>query len=388
MYCFFQVPRNALGRHLQLCLESHLNMACKKLQSVENEFTIANARLEELESSTAGNYSIEELHSTVSDNVDRISKLEASLATSKLEIAEINKKIKLLENLNIRKQQEYDELIERNRGISEDLQNEIEAVKRKLLELSGPSESATGVQAGLSRPLKLPTILTPTAPPFPPPETRRELHPGRQIKSSRYIRPQHIKEDESTNGDEQCEENIPGVKPLISSLQQLSTDVHVSNKFVWKFTQFDDAMQKAKYGSKMFYCSDPFLTGPYGYKMCVEFHPNGLNEGWNTHLSIFVCLLRGQYDDILPWPFNRKVIISLIEQQPNPYLKKNVQMSSLPKHNAHFSLCYSKPSESRPRNTAFGFCKFITQERLKSRRYLANDTIFICVEVERLNSFI
>ena len=42
---------------------------------MENEFTIVNARLEELESSTPGNYSIEELHSTVSDNVDRISKL-------------------------------------------------------------------------------------------------------------------------------------------------------------------------------------------------------------------------------------------------------------------------------------------------------------------------
>ena len=213
-----------------------------------------NLRLQEITTST--NYTAQ------SDNVDRISKLEASLATSKLEIAESNKKIKLLENLNIRKQREYDELIERDRRISEDLQNEIEAVKRKLLELSGPSESATGVQAGLSRTLKLPTILklTPTAPPFPPPETRRELHPGRQIKSSRYTRPQHIKEGESKNGDEQCEEKIPGVKPLVSSLQQLSTDVHIGDKFIWKFTQFDDAMQKAKYGSKMYYCSDPFLT--------------------------------------------------------------------------------------------------------------------------------
>ena len=355
---------------------------------MENEFTMANARHEELESSTPGNYNIEELHSTVSDNVDRISELEVSLTTSKLEIAESKKKIKLLENLNIRKQQEYDELIERNRRISEELQNEIEAVKRKFLELSGPSERATGVQAGLLRTLKLLAILTPTAPPFPPSEIRRELHPGRQIRSSRYTRPQNIKEDESTNGDEKSEENIPGIKPLISSLRHLSTDVHVSNKFIWKFTQFDDAMQKVKYGSKMFYCSDPFLTGPYGYKMCVELHPNGLNEGWNTHLSIFVCLLRGEYDDILPWPFNRKVIITLIEQQPNPYLKKNVQMSSLPKHNVHFSLCCSKPSESRPRNTVFGFCKFIAQEPLKSRHYLANDTIFIFVEVERLNSFI
>ena len=80
MYFFFQFPRNALGRHLQLCLESHLNMACKKLQSMENEFTIANARFEELESSTPGNYNIEELHSTVSDNVDRKLSLHTTTA--------------------------------------------------------------------------------------------------------------------------------------------------------------------------------------------------------------------------------------------------------------------------------------------------------------------
>lgn len=34
--------------------------------------------------------------------------------------------------------------------------------------------------------------------------------------------------------------------------------------------------------------SEPFHTGPYGYKMRLELHPNGRNDGLNTHLSIFV----------------------------------------------------------------------------------------------------
>ena len=34
--------------------------------------------------------------------------------------------------------------------------------------------------------------------------------------------------------------------------------------------------------------SEPFHTGPYGCKMRLELHPNGRNDGLNTHLSIFV----------------------------------------------------------------------------------------------------
>lgn len=130
--------------------------------------------------------------------------------------------------------------------------------------------------------------------------------------------------------------------------------------------------------------SEPFHTGPYGYKMRLELHPNGRNDGLNTHLSIFVRLMKSEYDGILPWPFDKKVTITLIDQQPCPKLRRNIHMCSYPRNDGHFSPCYSRPVEERAQNIAFGFCKFVTQEQLKTRHYIVSDTLFFCVEVDTL----
>ena len=372
---------------MQFSIEEHLNLACGKLEELQNESIITNERLDELEATVAGINGLEDLHTKITDKMRRLGKLEESLGTaSKLEISKTNKKLELLEARLARKQSEHDEFIEITRRSVETLRGEIEDVKRRLQEL--PSTSArTGTerQAGTSIDF-FPTRLKPTAPPYPRPATRLPRL-DRRKGTSGYERLPDEMEDGAENVNEQRQPELPGPpNPMNGSPHELSNGIHISNKFVWKFTQFDDYLQKAKDGTRTYYLSEPFHTGPYGYRMCVEFHPNGLNEGWNTHLSIFVCLLQSEYDDILPWPFNQKVIITLIDQQPNPNLRRNIQMSSLPRNNSHLSRCYSKPSESRLRNVAFGFCKFITLERLKTRRYLVNDTIFVCVEVDRLNS--
>jgi len=386
--CQVKVPRNALGQHLQFSIEAHLNLACEKLQVMQTESIITNERLEELEAKVAGNENLQALHNAVIDKIRRLDELEESLTTkSKLEISKTNQKLQLLEATLNRKQQELDELIKDTRRIVEGLQHEIEDLKQRLQLLELPETSVrTGAQpqAVMSRGSKLPTLRTPTAPPYPVPAVR-PLRLDRLKRPSGYERLPDMMEDESEIMNEQRQQE-PGPSPMNVCPQELSTEIHISNKFIWKFTKFDDCMQKAKDGSRTVYLSNPFHSGSYGYRMCVEFHPNGLNDGWNTHLSIFVSLLRSKYDDILPWPFNQKVIVTLIDQQPNPYLRRNIQMTSLPRNNTHLSRCFSKPSESAHRNMAFGFCKFMTQERLKTRRYLVNDTVFICVEVDPLNS--
>lgn len=389
MLFFSKVPRNALERHLQVDIETHLNLACEKLQILENESIITDQRLEELERFATSHHHLEELHTAISDKMKRIDELERSMQkTSQLQIR-TNEKLDLLEAVltGIESEKEQrDEMILNTQSIQQALEREIEAIKRKLQEL--PSTAGVGtdreLQPGASRfnrGLRLPSLLTPTAPPLPRPaglpERRRIISGAVQLPSTM--------DDGNSIMNEQRWQECSGTDPPCP--QELSTAAHISNRFIWKFTQFDDCLQKAKNGSRTFYLSNPFQRGPYGYKMCLEFHPNGLNEGWNTHLSIFVCLMKSEYDDILPWPFNSKVMITLIDQQSNPRLRRNIQMSSLPRNNqVHLSVCYSKPEEARPRNVAFGFCKFTTQERLKTRRYLVNDTLFLCVEVDRLNS--
>jgi len=52
--------------------------------------------------------------------------------------------------------------------------------------------------------------------------------------------------------------------------------------------------------------SDPFFAFTGGYKMCLSICSNGINSGENTHVSIFLHLMKGTYDDGLQqssyWP--------------------------------------------------------------------------------------
>ncbi|XP_068688044.1 TNF receptor-associated factor 4-like isoform X3 [Montipora foliosa] len=378
--CSVMVPRSALERHLQASMETHLSFACQRLQELQNKLVITDKRFEELEAELVRNNDLEELRKSI---MEKIGRLEASLsASNKTEIANTNRKVEKVEAACFRKQQENDEFVENTRRILEELQREVDVVKRRLQEqLSTPVGTGTEPRPGTS--LKRPTMLTPTAPPYPRPAMRLPRLDHR-IKKAGYERLPETMEDGSENMNDDSQQNALSINPPNAFSQELSPEIYITNKFIWKITQFDDCLQKAKNDSRKYLLSDLFQSGPYGYRMCAEVHPNGLNEGQDTHLSIFVCLLKGEYDDILPWPFSQKVKITLMDQQPNTYLRRNIQMTSLPRNNSHLTRCYSKPSEASPRNVAFGFCKFISQERLKTKRYLVNDTIFVGVEIDPL----
>lgn len=60
--------------------------------------------------------------------------------------------------------------------------------------------------------------------------------------------------------------------------------------------------------------SKPFYTDLRGYKMCLGVFADGNGEGKGTHLSVFVHLMRGEYDGELKWPFRGSVTIELVNR--------------------------------------------------------------------------
>ena len=60
------------------------------------------------------------------------------------------------------------------------------------------------------------------------------------------------------------------------------------------------------------YFSPPFTTSPQGYKLCLKVFANGYSSGEDSHLSIYVCIMKGQHDDRLQWPFTGTIIIELL----------------------------------------------------------------------------
>ena len=61
--------------------------------------------------------------------------------------------------------------------------------------------------------------------------------------------------------------------------------------------------------------SSPFYSHPYGYKMCLKVYTNGSSDGEGTHISAYIAILPGEFDDLLTWPFCGEVTFQLLNQR-------------------------------------------------------------------------
>ncbi len=60
--------------------------------------------------------------------------------------------------------------------------------------------------------------------------------------------------------------------------------------------------------------SPPFYTHPKGYKMCLLVYAGGNGDGANTHVSLFLMRMKGEYDEPLKRPLRGKFTIQLMSQ--------------------------------------------------------------------------
>ena len=149
--------------------------------------------------------------------------------------------------------------------------------------------------------------------------------------------------------------------------------------FIWKIDGFNEILRQAKAGETQTIISDSFYTEnrteSYGYKLKVEMHPNGYKSGKNTHLSVFIVVMKGEYDAILPWPFKKKVKFTLIDQQEDPDKRENLTGELTAFNQPHFLRPVGKD------NLGWGYTQFISHNKLNSRRYIVDNTLFLQVEV-------
>ena len=167
-------------------------------------------------------------------------------------------------------------------------------------------------------------------------------------------------------------------KNLEEKVDSLNTHLRVteeSRTFIWKITSFAIKLRQAKSKVKEYVESDPFYT--YGYKLKLRLYPNGYYIEENTHLSMYIFVMKGEYDAILPWPFKKKVTVTLLDQQEDPVERENVLKSFIPVTKPE---CFARPTQEE-NSSGYGYPKFITPEKLHSRRYLVDDTLFLQVEI-------
>ena len=143
---------------------------------------------------------------------------------------------------------------------------------------------------------------------------------------------------------------------------------------VWKVPQFSQRMTDAQNGKYTSIFSLPFYTGRYGYKMCLRLYILGDGIGKNNFMSLFFVIMRGEFDNILPWPFSHKVTFKLINQAGGRDIVDTFQPDPM-------SSSFKKPKSDM--NIASGCPRFVSHRDLKNSGFVIDDTIFIKCVVDR-----
>lgn len=148
---------------------------------------------------------------------------------------------------------------------------------------------------------------------------------------------------------------------LVSTLRSYAGVIPVQ----FKMTHF----QEHKDTGRVWY-SEPFYTHPHGYKMCLS-----VNADAGACISVWVHVLKGDFDSILTWPFQGQLTLQLMNQLQDT----NHHTDSVCLTNCNVPSCINRLT-TRKRGAAWGFPRFLSHSDLdydsaKNRQFLKDDCL-------------
>ena len=121
--------------------------------------------------------------------------------------------------------------------------------------------------------------------------------------------------------------------------------------------------------------SPHFYSHPSGYKMCLGVVANGLDRGKGTHVSVFVHMMRGEFDDDLKWPFRGKVTMCMLNQEED----KNHVIWIVKLDDSLPAVLTGRVVGEARNMKGGGLSLFLRHTNLRPK-YLKNDCIKMCVK--------
>ena len=189
-------------------------------------------------------------------------------------------------------------------------------------------------------------------------------------------------------GTLELREHTEQLKQLGQELSDLEVHFQIAyakttdGRQLWRVPEMGRRMQEAKEGKVVSIFSAPFYTSPDGYKLCLRAYLNGDGAGEGLYLSVFLVVMKGEYDPLLEWPFDYNVKFTLRDQSPDIEKRKDFIRS--------FNTNKSSASFQRPvsgMNIATGIPQFIPLSQLKPHSkgdtpdgeswYIMDDTMFV-----------
>lgn len=91
--------------------------------------------------------------------------------------------------------------------------------------------------------------------------------------------------------------------------------------FTWRIDNVDKRIEESKQLNGQV-TSPVFFTSQGGYKLCARIYFNGHEEFQGTHISFYIIILKGEFDNILTWPFNQEIKVQLLCQNSREFYEK------------------------------------------------------------------
>lgn len=156
-------------------------------------------------------------------------------------------------------------------------------------------------------------------------------------------------------------------------------------ELVWRISSFSRRLQRVQSGrSDDPMTSEPFYTSAFGYKIVVWAYLNGRGKETGTCLSLYACVVSGEYDAVLQWPIKPRYTFSLLDQNPDSEARKD--LTRMRKVHDFKRDDVRRKGIDRPgrdeRAIIVGFDDFVKHEELEAGNFLADDSLFIRILVD------
>ena len=170
---------------------------------------------------------------------------------------------------------------------------------------------------------------------------------------------------------EDLRKSVGALERQVSSVQQ---DVSYMEKSITPQPPF--AFTVSRFSERKFskeaFVSPAFYTHPRGYKLCIRVDVYG---GMNNELAVYCCLMKGEHDDLLVWPFLGDVHVKIQNQLgDHDHYKKIIAYDRDTAENK------SGRVTTGDKNYLHGFQRFITHQELgldqaRNCQYLKGDAV-------------
>ena len=260
---FTQFPRSNTKAHSKTQIEQHLNLALRSLETTQHLVKDQSQQIELLMAKDKDtSRQIEQLIAKDKGTSQQIEQLMAKHE-------ETTRKIERLTAKDKKKSQQIEQLIAKDKGTSQ----QIEQLMAKHEETTRKIERLT----------------------------------AKDKKKSQQIE-QLMARDKDTS--QQIERLTALVKVQDQHIRFLN-----SPPFVWKIYNFKRAYMKAASGIEKV-IANTFYLSSNGYRLRIKFFFNAKQAFGRLSFFIYICVVPGEFDPLLSWPFKEKVRVTLINQDP------------------------------------------------------------------------